>query len=202
MHLLHGLKDNRIISHTKIVIGTPDLDFIMWAGSVGDWEFSSEPVYIIEVAVGFILVLLVQLGDIKPFIVKGIDGLGGFSGGLDFSSSLLILVEGTASSSSSSSLFLGMLGGGGLNLQFASCSEVFCHSGSCTSSGGMRTHLDCSSGGRENALFLVDLLDVSVACDAGIARNKLLRANIKSGTHNRATSCSLGQDRDRRETRR
>lgn len=78
-----------------------------------DGELLRKSVDIVEVAVGLVLVLLVELLNIELLIVEPSMLLGrlGLSGRLDISNLRIrcgrLLVEGTASSSSGSSLFLG-----------------------------------------------------------------------------------------------
>ena len=79
---MHGLQNLGIPAHAEIVVGTPDGDFLVLVVLVGAGELLGETVDVVEVAVGLVLVLLVQLGlveslviELGSFVLDGTDGL-------------------------------------------------------------------------------------------------------------------------------
>jgi len=174
-NLLHGLEDNRIVAHTEVIISAPNLDLIFDVAGVGNGELGGKAVDIIEVAVGLVLMLLLELIDIEVLIIKPGVCIGLLS--LDRSRGLVglcgsgSLVEGAAGSCSLGGNILGL---GGVDFVFGSGSEIVCFACSGFSSGGVGTHLGGCTRGRENALFLVNLLYVYVCSDASVAGNDLV----------------------------
>lgn len=76
-HALHSFKDDGIVAHTEVIVGAPNLDFVLGIGGVSNREFASEPVDVVEVAVGLVLVLLGQFALVEGFIVEAnVLGLG------------------------------------------------------------------------------------------------------------------------------
>jgi hypothetical protein len=67
---MHGLQDLGVPAHAKIVIGTPDGDFLVLVVLMSAGELLSETVDVIEVAVGLVLVLLVQLGLVESLVIE------------------------------------------------------------------------------------------------------------------------------------
>ena len=67
---VHTLQDLRVASHSQIIVGAPDSDFLILAGHMSFWEFLGETIDVVEVAVGFIFVLLVQLIIVELLIVE------------------------------------------------------------------------------------------------------------------------------------
>ena len=139
---------------------------------MGHRELGSETVDVVEVAVGLVLVLLVELVDIEALVVErrvcfGL--VGGTRGrGLGGLRSNGGLVERTASSGG---LGGDILGFGGV---LGSGSEIICHASCGSSSGGMGAHLNACTGRWEDALVLVDHVYVSVCGDASIASDDFL----------------------------
>jgi hypothetical protein len=175
-YLLHGLDDNRIIAHTEVVISAPNLNLVLDVAGVGNRELGSETVDVVEVAVGLVLVLLVELIDIEALIVEpGVSfGLVGVNRGRDLArvrSGGCSLVERTACSGGLGGDILGL---GGKAFLLRSGSEIVRHASRGSSSGGVGAHLDGCTGGREDALVLVNLLYVSVCGDASIASDDFL----------------------------
>lgn len=68
--LMHRLQNLRIAAHSKVVIGAPDRDTLFLRGHVSTREFLGETVDVVEVAIGLVLVLLVQLGLVEALIVE------------------------------------------------------------------------------------------------------------------------------------
>ena len=67
---VHSLQDFWVSSHPEIIIRAPHGNPFVFGRHVCSRELLSKPIYVVEVAVGLILVLLIQLGVIKVFIVK------------------------------------------------------------------------------------------------------------------------------------
>jgi hypothetical protein len=67
---VHGLQDVFVPTHTKVVIGAPDGDALLWDGHMRTRELFRKPIDVIEVAVGFVLVLLGQLTVVETIIVE------------------------------------------------------------------------------------------------------------------------------------
>ena len=69
-YVLHGFEDYWVVSHAKIIIRAPNLDFITDIPSVGEWEFIRKPVDVVEVTVRLILVFLLELFRKKLIVVE------------------------------------------------------------------------------------------------------------------------------------
>src|ERR1700739_2425073 len=92
-----------IAAHTKVVVGAPHCDPLVFIRHMGTGEFLGKTGDVVEVAVGFVPVFLVELSSIESFVVEmgyvvGSDGRSSGSSG---------------SSSSGGGGGLGSLGGGG-----------------------------------------------------------------------------------------
>jgi hypothetical protein len=79
---VHSLQNLGVSAHAEIVVGTPDGDFLVLVVLVSAGELLRETVDVIEVTVGLVLVLLVQLGlveslviELCSFVLDGADGL-------------------------------------------------------------------------------------------------------------------------------
>jgi hypothetical protein len=79
---VHSLQNLGVSAHAQIVVGTPDGDFLILVILVSAGELLGETVDVVEVAVGLVLVLLVQLGlveslviELGSFVLDGTDGL-------------------------------------------------------------------------------------------------------------------------------
>jgi hypothetical protein len=70
MNILHGFKHDGIVSHAEIVVSTPDFNLPLHVRGVCDRELVCKPVYSVEVTIGLVVVLLLQLIGIKLFIVE------------------------------------------------------------------------------------------------------------------------------------
>ena len=68
--VLHSLQDYRISTHTKIVVGAPNLDFIGDLRGVGRRETGREAVDVVKVTVRLVLMLLVKLLLVELFVVE------------------------------------------------------------------------------------------------------------------------------------
>jgi hypothetical protein len=196
-YVLHSFKDDRIATHAKVVICAPYLDLFIRVICMSDWKLGCEAVDIIEVTVGFVLVLFIQLVQVELFIIEisrevgscfRLEGSlsGGFCGGslmerTTFRRILLFIF-----------CFIGSDG------EFLSPARGF------KSSRSMGAFFGVCTGpviGRDAILF-VDLTNFSVCGDRGIGSNDLARANGKSRAHDGAVGGFLGQPRDGREARR
>jgi len=69
-NILHSLENDGIVAHPKIIISAPNFNLILDAAGMSDGEFGCETIDVIEIAVRFVLVLLVELTDVKLLIVK------------------------------------------------------------------------------------------------------------------------------------
>ena len=67
---VHGLQDLRIASHSQIIVGTPNRDPLFLAGHMCSRKFLGEAIDVVEVAVGFIFVLLVQLMIVELLVIE------------------------------------------------------------------------------------------------------------------------------------
>jgi hypothetical protein len=169
--------------------------------SVGNRELGSEPVDVVEVAVGAILVLLVELVDVEVLVVKARVDLFGLGRGRSSlrGDSCGLCVEGAARGGSLCSNALGgfvVRGGGGLGGRVG---EVVGHLGCGPGGGGMGTHVDGCARGRDDALVLVDAVYFVAAGDASIAGDDLLGADVESRAHDGAFRGALGEDGEGRE---
>jgi len=67
---LHSFEHNRVVSHAQIIIGTPNLDLIGDLPGVSERELLSHPVDVVEVAIGLVLVLLVELIVVESLVIE------------------------------------------------------------------------------------------------------------------------------------
>ena len=79
---MHSLQNLGVSAHAEIVVGTPDGDFLVLVVLMSAGKLLGETVDVVEVAVGLVLVLLVQLGlveslviELGSFVLDGTDGL-------------------------------------------------------------------------------------------------------------------------------
>lgn len=68
--VVHSLQDLRISAHSQIIIGAPDRDSLILVGHMGAGELFGEAIDVVEVAVGLVLMLLVQFGIVEAFVVE------------------------------------------------------------------------------------------------------------------------------------
>ena len=195
--VLHSLQDYRISTHTKIVVGAPNLDFIGNLRGVGRRETGCKAVDVVEVTVRLVLVLLVELLLVELFVVEaagrlrrlallGCGSNGLLRGGRRLGLSLRLSgMEGTSPS------LLGrlLLGGGGGG-------EVLSDARGVTGRLRVGAHLDGSVRGNGDALVLVDLLDVRLPGNARVACGELLAAHVERGPHDGALGRALGEGGD------
>jgi hypothetical protein len=76
--LVHPAQDVGVAAHAEIVVGAPDGDALVLVGHVGAGELLGQAVDVVEVAVGLVLVLLVELGIVVGLVVElcvGVDGV-------------------------------------------------------------------------------------------------------------------------------
>lgn len=59
-----------VATHAKIVIGAPDGDALFLVGHVGTGKFLGQAIDVVEVAVGLVLVLLVQFSSVVGIVVE------------------------------------------------------------------------------------------------------------------------------------
>jgi hypothetical protein len=71
-YALHGFKYDGIISHPQVVVCAPDLDLLVHICGMRYRKLVSESIDVIEVAVGLILVLPLQLGRIEIVVAEDI----------------------------------------------------------------------------------------------------------------------------------
>ena len=167
---------------------------------MGNRELGSETVDIVEVTVRLVLVLLVELVDIEALVVEpGV--CFGLSRGRDLAGVCRCggLVERAAGSGGLRGDILGL---GGMDFLLRSGGEIVCHASGGSGGRGMGTHLDGCTGGREDALVLVNLLYVRICGDASVASHNFLGANVESGTHDGTFRSALGEGGKRRKARR
>jgi hypothetical protein len=74
---MHGVEDMLVATHAEIVIGAPHRHSFILLCHVSAGEFLGETIDIIEIAVGFVLVLFVQLVLVKLFIIESRSVWGG-----------------------------------------------------------------------------------------------------------------------------
>ena len=67
---VHGFEDVLVATHTQVIVGAPDRDSFVLGGHVGSWKFLGQTVDVVEVAVGLVSMLLVQLRVVVTLIVK------------------------------------------------------------------------------------------------------------------------------------
>ena len=179
MNILHGFKHNRIVSHAKIVIGTPDFNLPLNVCSVRDRKLVCKPVYSVEVTIGLVVVLFLQLIGIELFIVET----------TSVGRALLLQVSRSGLSRFGGGDWVGWGGGFKGVTAFLRGRELFRRSSSGEGLAGMRTHLNAARSDVD-AFVLVNLDDVDALGEAGKALDELTRAFCKSCTHNGAF-CSL-----------
>lgn len=87
--LMHGLQNLWVASHSEVVVGAPNSDSLIHLRHVRARELLRESINVVEVPVGLVLVLLLQLGIVEAFIVEystfmlctcrgvGLDGVDG-----------------------------------------------------------------------------------------------------------------------------
>lgn len=193
-YLLHGLEDNRVVTHTKVIISTPNLDFVLGVSGVSNGELGRKTVDVIEVTVGGILVLFLKLSKIELLIVETSGGSGclsslGRSLGVEWASS--------------SSFGRGRLGGSLGTLLLLSFSKVLGHACGSESLGSMWALVNIFTGvSRENTLVVVHAVDLGITGYARIASDELAGANLKRGAHDGTFRCFLRELRERRVARR
>lgn len=68
--LVHSLKDLGIATHSQVVVGAPHGHTLIHGPGMGAREFLGQPVDVVEVAVGFVLVLLLQLGIVEALVIE------------------------------------------------------------------------------------------------------------------------------------
>lgn len=68
--LVHRLQHLRIAAHAQIVVRAPDRHALLRGGRVGPRKLLGEPVDVVEVAVRFVLVLLLQFAVVERTIIK------------------------------------------------------------------------------------------------------------------------------------
>ena len=71
---VHGLQDLRTFAHAEVIVGAPDGDSLVLVGHVSAGKLFGETVDVVKIAVGLVLVLLVELGIVEALVVE----LGGF----------------------------------------------------------------------------------------------------------------------------
>ena len=153
-------------------------------------ELGSEAIYVVEVAVGRVLVFLIQFCSVELLVVETTGG--NWPGALLCGGG----VEGASSS--------GGLGGGGFGSDFGclvllGLCKVFCHTSSSKRLGSMRAQLDIGTGGvRENTLVVVETVDLCITSYASISGSDLTGTKLEGRTHNGALGrllCELGEGR-------
>lgn len=177
-NILHGFKHNGIVSHAEIVVSTPDFNLPLHVRSVRDRELVCKPVYSVEVTIGLVVVLFLQLVGIKLFIVE-ITSVGRAT--LQVSRRSLSRLGGGDR--------VGRLGGFKGLTAFLRGRQFFRRPGSGECLAGVRTLLNAARS-YVDAFVLVNLDDVDALGEAGKALDELSRAFGKSRTHNGAF-CSL-----------
>lgn len=95
IYILHRFKNNGIVSHTKVIVGTPDLHFILNIAGMRNRELSGKAIDVIKVAIGLVLMLLFEFSLVKRVIVKA--GIFGLDGCFVRDDGLFLVVERTAS---------------------------------------------------------------------------------------------------------
>ena len=68
--IVHTLQHMRVTTHTEIVIGTPDGHSVLRGGHMCPRKLLGQTVDIVEVAVGLVLELFVQLASVEALIVE------------------------------------------------------------------------------------------------------------------------------------
>ena len=67
---MHGFQDVFVATHAQIVIGAPHRDSLVFGGRVGTREFFGKAIDVVEVAVGFVLMLFVELAGVKRRVIE------------------------------------------------------------------------------------------------------------------------------------
>lgn len=79
--LVHLLQDLGVAAHAEVVVSAPNGDTLLLVGHVGAGKLLGQAVDVVEVAVGLVLVLLIELRGIKGVVVElGEVGGGGARG--------------------------------------------------------------------------------------------------------------------------
>lgn len=181
VYVLHRFKNDGVITHPEVVICAPDFDLVLWIASVSDGELCGKTVDVVEVAVRSVLMLLLQLCGVELLVVKAPERSG-----------LLCLGRGRMEGATSRNFRSRRLSSSFGFLRLLRLCQVFCHPGGGKRLGCVRALLDIGTGGgRENTLVMMEVIDLCVTCNAGIASYKLSGANLESGTHNRALCSAL-----------
>ena len=196
---LYGFENNGIVSHAEVVIGTPDLYFVFDVASMGDRELGGEPVDIVKIAVGLVVMLLVKFFDKELLIVKASRrrGFHVLSCGRGRPENIVVRTTrrgGCRIFRGFGSVHLCLLFGCGR-------SEIVCHAGGSTSGGSVGALLYARTGGKET-LVLVNLLYVDVSSYASITSDDLAGTECECWTHDGAFRCLLCKQRDGGVTRR
>ena len=95
IYILHRFKNNGIVSHTKVIVGTPDLHFILNIAGMRNRELSGKAIDVIKVAIGLVLMLLFEFSLVERVIVKA--GIFGLDSCFVCDDGLFLVVERTAS---------------------------------------------------------------------------------------------------------
>jgi hypothetical protein len=174
-YTLHGFKYGGVVSHSKIIVGTPDLHLGLSVRGMGDREFGREPVDGVEVTVRLVVVLLLQFIGVELLIVE-FAGVGG---------ALLQVGRCPWSECKSSGLVSGSLDGLEGIAAFLRRGQLFRRLGGGKGLASVGTLLDAARG-HVDAFVLVNLDDVDALREAGEALDELAGAFGEGGAHNRA----------------
>ena len=195
-YILHSFKDNWIVAHPEIIVGAPDFNLFLNVARVRNGEFCSKSVNVVKVTVGLVLMLLLKFIGIETLVIETKAFLGrsrsrpweegssnyGLCGSSSLSSGLEM--ERTASSGS-------LLGNSTCVPFLSSGCEVVCHASGGSSCRSMGTHLDGSTRRRKYVIFLVHFVYICICCDAGIAGDNFLRADVESRAHDGTFRCTF-----------
>ena len=188
---LHRFEHNGVVSHSKVVIGAPDLHLVLGVRGMSYREFVCKPVDVVEVTVRLVVVLLLQLIGIKLFVVE-FARVGG---------ALLQVGRGPLSESGNGGLVSGGLGSLDIVAAFLRGGQLFRLSGSFKGHASVGTPLDVSRG-HVDTLVLVDLDNVDALRDTGKVLNELPRTFGESSAHDGAFRGLFRELGEKRETRR
>ena len=78
---MHASEHLGVTAHAEIVIGTPHGHPLLLRGHVRTRKLLGKPVDVVEIAIGFVLTLLVKLRGVESFIIKAGGLRGGWGGG-------------------------------------------------------------------------------------------------------------------------
>lgn len=67
---MHCLEHFWVSAHSKVVIGAPDGDSFIFGRHMSSGKLLSEAVDVVEITVGFVFVLFVQLTVVEAFVVE------------------------------------------------------------------------------------------------------------------------------------